>query len=159
VTVDPLAVRYALNLFVASSILWVIIRAFGLDPIWAISSMIVATEPKVDEAVKFFRGRLANALIGAATGLFILWLGGRSGWKVPLALSASALISTQVVRVPVMWRQAPITAAIVVAGGLLDESKVAGLMQGLTRVGDVLLGCVVGLLVTFAMSRLWPIRD
>ena len=74
-----------------------------------------------------------------------------------MALSASVLISTYVVHVPVMWRQAPITATIVVAGGLMDASKMHGLQQGLTRVADVLLGCFVGLLVTFFMSKLWPL--
>jgi len=70
--------------------------------------------------------------------------------------AVSVLISTYVVRVPVMWRQAPITATIVVAGGLAEPSRIYGMRQGVERVGDVLLGCLVGLLVSFAMSRLWP---
>ena len=55
-----------------------------------------------------------------------------------------------------MWRQAPITATIVVAGGLADPSRTHGMRQGVERVGDVLLGCFVGLMVSFLMSRLWP---
>ena len=51
------------------------------------------------------------------------------------------------VRVQVMYRQAPITAAIVVAGGLMHHSKASGVEEGLRRVGGVLLGCVVGLVV------------
>ena len=89
----------------------------------------------------------------------ILFVGGTSEWKIPLALSISVLVSVYVVRVPVMWRQAPITAMLVVAGGLMDSSKIHGLHQGLTRVGDVLLGCVVGLVVTFSMSKLWPLAN
>jgi len=34
-----------------------------------------------------------------------------------------------------------------------------GLHRGLIRVGDVLLGCVVGLLVSLAMSKLWPLAN
>ena len=117
---DLLGVRFAVNIFVATTLLWLIIRSYQVEPIWAISSMIAASEPKVEEALKFFRGRLVNALIGCVTGLFILFVGGTSEWKIPLALSASVLISTYVVHVPVMWRQAPITATIVVAGGLMD---------------------------------------
>jgi uncharacterized membrane protein YccC len=154
---DLLGVRFAVNIFVATTVLWLIIRSYHVEPIWAISSMIAASEPKVEEALKFFRGRLVNASIGGITGLFILFVGGTSEWKIPLALSASVLISTYVVHVPVMWRQAPITATIVVAGGLMDASKMHGLQQGLTRVADVLLGCFVGLLVTFFMSKLWPL--
>ena len=155
--IDLLGVRFAVNLFVATTLLWLMIRTRQVDPIWAISSMVAASEPKVEEALKFFRGRLFNALIGCATGLFILLVGGTSEWKIPLALSASVLVSTYVVRVPVMWRQAPITAAIVVAGGLTDVSRMHGVQQGLIRVGDVLLGCVVGLIVTYVISRLWPL--
>ena len=154
---DLLGVRFAVNIFVATTLLWLIIRSYQVEPIWAISSMIAASEPKVEEALKFFRGRLVNALIGCVTGLFILFVGGTSEWKIPLALSASVLISTYVVHVPVMWRQAPITATIVVAGGLMDTSRMQGLQQGVTRVADVLLGCFVGLLVTFLMSKLWPL--
>lgn len=157
--IDLLGVRFALNIFIATTILWIIIRNYHLEPIWAISSMIAASEPKVGEALKFFRGRLINAVIGCATGLAILFVGGSSEWKIPLALAVSVLISTYVVHVPVMWRQAPITATIVVASGVMDASKTHGLKLGLTRVGDVLLGCVVGLLVTVAMSKVWPQRE
>jgi uncharacterized membrane protein YccC len=156
---DLLGLRFALNIFVGTTVLWLLIRSFELDPIWAISSMIAASEPRVPEALKFFRGRLLNTGVGCATGLIILFVGGTSLWKIPLALSISVLISAYIVRVPVMWRQAPITTTLVVAGGLMDSSKMHGLHQGLSRVGDVLLGCLVGLLVTFLMSKLWPLPN
>ena len=154
---DLLGIRFAINIFIGTTLLWMLIRSFELDPIWAISSMIAASEPKLPEALKFFRGRLLNAVVGCITGLVILFVGGTSLWKIPLALSISVLISAYIVRVPVMWRQAPITATLVVAGGLMDASKMHGVQQGLTRVGDVLLGCLVGLLVTFSMSKVWPL--
>jgi hypothetical protein len=58
-----------------------------------------------------------------------------------------------------MWRQAPITATIVVASGLSEGSKVHGLRLGFERIADVLLGCGVGLLVTFCISRMWPLAE
>jgi len=156
-SLDLTGVRVAVNIFVAGTLLWLILREFQqLNPIWAISSMIAASDPVVETAWKFLRGRLTNALVGCGTGLVILFVGGTSEWKIPIALSVSVLISTYVVRVPVMWRQAPITATIVVAGGLADPSRVYGMRQGAERVGDVLLGCLVGFLVSFVMSRLWP---
>ena len=154
---DLLGLRFAINIFVGATLLWLLIRSFELDPIWAISSMVAASEPRVPEAVKFFRGRLLNTGVGCATGLVVLFVGGTSLWKIPLALSISVLLSSYIVRVPVMWRQAPITATLVVAGGLLDSSKMHGVQQGLSRVRDVLLGCLVGLLVTFFVSKLWPL--
>ena len=156
---DLLGVRFAVNVFIGTTVLWTLIRSLELDPIWAISSMIAASEPKLPEALKFFRGRLLNAIVGCVTGLFILFVGGTSEWKIPIALSSSVLVSAYIVRAPVMWRQAPITATLVVAGGLMDASKMHGLQQGLTRVADVLLGCLVGLIVTFCVSKVWPLPD
>src|SRR5689334_20186818 len=99
-TVDLLGIRFAVNIFVGATLLWLIIRNYHVDSLWAISSMIATSEPYVDEALKFFRGRLVNAAIGCATGLLILIVGGTSEWKLPLALSASVLVSTYVVHVP-----------------------------------------------------------
>jgi uncharacterized membrane protein YccC len=154
--VDLMGVRFATNIFIAATILWVILREYQhLNPIWAISSMIAAADPTVEQAKKFFHGRLVNAFIGCGVGLFVLFVGAASDWKIPIALSASVLISTYVARVPVMWRQAPITATIVVAAGLAEHSKMNGIEEGLKRVGEVLLGCAVGLAVTLLMSRVW----
>ena len=154
---DSLGVHFALNIFIATTFLWLLIRHLaGLNPIWAVSSMVAASDPKPEQAAKFFYGRLVNGVVGCATGLAVLVVGGTSEWKIPLALSLSVLISTYLVRVQVMYRQAPITAAIVVAGGLMGHSKVLGVEEGLRRVGEVMLGCVVGLVVSWLMSKLWP---
>jgi hypothetical protein len=74
--------------------------------------------PVIKQAAKTFRGRIINALLGCAVGLTFLVLGGSREWKLPLALAVTVLLSTYVVRVQVMWRQAPITAAIVMAAGM-----------------------------------------
>jgi hypothetical protein len=46
------------------------------------------------------------SLVGCATGLVILFVGGTSEWKIPIAFSVSVLISANVVRVPEMCRGA-----------------------------------------------------
>lgn len=156
---DTLGVHFAVNIFIGTTILWIILRdREGLNPIWAIASLIAASDPVMKKAVKTFHGRIVNALIGCATGFFVLIVGGTSEWKIPLALSLSALISAYLVRVEVMFRQAPITAAIIVAGGLAQHSKAIGVKLGLLRVGEVFFGCIVGLMVTWLMSTLWPPR-
>jgi hypothetical protein len=55
-----------------------------------------------------------------------------------------------------MWRQTPITAAIVIAAGMTHHSKLKGLEIGVLRVGEVLLGCVVGFSISWLMSDIWP---
>jgi uncharacterized membrane protein YccC len=121
--------------------------------------MIAASDPHVKQAALTFRGRIINAVLGCAVGLAFLLVGPPSEWKLPLALSAAVLLSSYVVRVQVMWRQAPITAALVIAAGLTHHSKLSGVEVGLRRVAEVLLGCVMGLLVTWLMSRIWPVAD
>ena len=58
-----------------------------------------------------------------------------------------------------MWRQAPITAAIVIAAGLTHHSKVSGVEHGLHKVGEVILGCVMGLFVSWIVSEVWPLPE
>ncbi len=160
VAADLRGVHLALNVFVATSLLWVVIERWaGLNPIWAISAMLASSDPHVSEAFKSARCRMINALLGCATGLAFLILGGSRDWKLPLALSATALLSSYIVRVPVMWRQAPITAAIVVASGLEKHSKEASIEIGLRRVAEVLFGCLVGLSVTWLISKIWRLPE
>lgn len=128
----------------------------GLNPIWGIGSMIASVDPDVSLAYQNFRARLTNSLLGCAVGLLVLVVGEPSGWKLPFALAATALLSAYVVRVKTMWRQAPITAALVIASSLEQHSKVSGMEIGLRRVGEVILGCVIGLLVTWFTSKIWP---
>ena len=157
---DWLGVHFAVNVFIATTVLWLLLRrAAGLNPIWAISSMIAASDPVIKQAAKTFRGRIINALLGCAVGLTFLVLGGSREWKLPLALAVTVLLSTYVVRVQVMWRQAPITAAIVIAAGMTHHSELTALEIGARRVGEVLLGCVMGLVVSWLMSAVWPMPE
>ena len=157
---DLLGVHLAVNIFVGTTVLWLLLRlGASTSPIWAISAMIASIDPQVKLAVVNFQGRILNALLGCATGLLFLLVGGSSEWKLPLALSATVLLSSYVIRVKTMWRQAPITAAIVIAAGLTHHSKLSGVEIGLRRVGEVLLGCVMGLLVTWLISKIWPPQE
>lgn len=155
---ESVGIRFAVNVFIAATIVWYTLQKIvDTNPIWAIASMIAASDPEVKEAARMFKCRITNVLVGCAVGLLFLIVGGSSEWKLPLALAATVLLSSYVVRIPSMWRQAPITAAIVIAAGLTHHSKLSGVEHGLHKVAEVLYGCLVGLLVTWLMSKLWPI--
>ena len=157
---DLLGVRFALNVVIASIIVWFVLGLFTrASPIWAIASMIASSEPVVKQGLKMFRSRLINTLVGCVVGLSFLAIGAPEAWKIPLALGLTVLLASYVVRIPVMWRQAPITAAIVIAGSLSEHSKITGAEIGLRRVGEVILGCLVALAVSWLMSRVWPVRS
>jgi len=158
-TDDMRGVHYATSLFIATTILWLLVQAFGdSSPIWAISSMVATSDPQMKEAVSTFRGRIINTLLGCAIGLFFV-VAGRSEWELPIAMAITVLVSSYIVRIPTMWRQAPITAAIVIAGALQAHNEMTGVEIGLRRVGEVLVGCIVGLVVAWVLSMVWPLRE
>lgn len=155
---ELIGVHLAVNVFIGAAALWLLLWLIGgIDPIWAIASMVAASDPHVAVAFAAFRARVINALLGCAVGMLFLIVGGPTAWKLPLAMAATVLLSSYVVRIPTMWRQAPITAALVIASGLAQHSGLTGVEAGALRVGEVLLGCVVGLLVTLLMSRIWHV--
>jgi uncharacterized membrane protein YccC len=155
---DIVGMRFALNVFIATTIVWYVLENIAdTNPIWAIASMIAASDPQVTEAVRMFRSRIINVLVGCAVGLFFVILGGPTEWKLPLALAVTVLISSYVIHIPTMWRQAPITAAIVIAAGLTAHSEMSAVEHGLHKVAEVLFGCFVGVLVSWSMARIWPL--
>jgi uncharacterized membrane protein YccC len=152
-------VHYAVSMFVATTVLWILVKKIGdANPIWAISSMVATSDPQVKQALSTFRGRILNTLLGCAVGLLFVWLG-HTEWQLPFAMAATVILSSYIVRIPAMWRQAPVTAAIVIAGGLQHHVKLTAIEQGLHRVGEVLFGCVVGIAVAWTLSKLWPLPE
>ena len=155
---DLLGVRFALNVSIGTAACWFTLRAFSdANPIWAIASMIASSDPVWSVAKRTFRGRILNACIGAVVGLAFIAIGGPKEWMLPVALGVTVLLSTYVVRIPVMWRQAPITAAIVIASGVTHHSKIIGIQDGLHKVAEVIFGCLTGVAVSWLMSRVWPV--
>ena len=48
---------------------------------------------------------------------------------LPRAMAATVLASSYIVRIPTMWRQAPITAAFVIAARLQHQSRITALWR------------------------------
>jgi len=154
-----LGARFAVNVAIASTIVWLGLGVIaGSNPIWGIASMVAASDPEPEEARRVFKSRTINVVVGCACGLFFILLFGGQEWVLPLALAATVLISSYVVQVKTMWRQAPITAAVVIAAAMVQGSVSAGLGHGLQKVGEVLFGCIVGLTVSVVMSKVWLIK-
>jgi hypothetical protein len=155
-----LGVHLAFNIFVGSTLLWLLLRVVaGLNPIWAIASLVAASDPQVKKAFANFRARLLKSMFGRAVGVAFLVVGGSTECKLPLAMAVSTLLSTYVVRVPTMWRQCPITAALVVASALTQHSSLTGFEIGMRRVGEIILGCMLGAAVSWLMSKIWHVPE
>jgi uncharacterized membrane protein YgaE (UPF0421/DUF939 family) len=98
--------------------------------------LLQARSPQVKEAVRMFRSRIINVLIGCAVGLLFLLVGGPNEWTLPLALAVTVLVSSSLIHIQTFWRQAPITAAIVIATGVTHHSRLVGIEFGLHKVGE-----------------------
>lgn len=156
---DLRGIHYAVSIFIATTVLWILVKEYGdSNPIWAISSMVATSDPQVKQALSTFRGRLLNTLLGCAVGLLFVVVG-QTEWRLPFALAVTVILSSYFVRVPAMWRQAPITAAIVIGGVLQHHPKLTAVEQGLDRVLEVLFGCVIGIVVAWTLSKVWPLPE
>lgn len=157
---DPHGLHYAVSMFLATAVLWMLVMETAhVNPVWAISSMVATSDPAIRQAVVILRSRIANALIGCIVGLAVIAVGGPHMISMPLAMAITVLLSWYVVRFPTMWRQAPIGAAFVVAASLQHHTRRGGLVAGAGRMGEVLLGCVVGIIVAWIVSVFWPLPE
>ena len=130
-----------MNIFVATTVLWLVLRrGANTTPIWAIASMVAVIDPQVNLAYQNFRGRILNTLLGCIVGLIFLLVGGSNEWKLPVAMSATVLLSSYVLRVQQNWRIAPTTAALIIAASLARHSKMSGAEAGVRRMAAVMLG-------------------
>ncbi len=154
-----IGLRFAINVALATTIVWNLLQSIGdRNPIWAIASMVAASDPQPVEARRMFTCRLANVAVGSLAGLVFLVVGGAEDWILPLALGVTVLVSSYVVRIKTMWRQAPITAAVVIASAIDSNSAAIGVRQAVHKVAEVVFGCLVGVIVSLIMSRVWLIQ-
>ena len=157
---DMHGMHYAVSIFFATGLLYILVhRLAKANPVWAISSMVATSDPLMKQAVLFLRSRIINTLMGCAVGLLFIACGGMRLMMLPLAMAVTVLLSSYVVRIQTMWRQAPISAAFVISAGLEYHSRKHGLIAGVGRMNEVLFGCLVGLVVAWLVSRLWPLAD
>jgi uncharacterized membrane protein YccC len=157
---DMHGVHYAVSIFLATVVLYILVhRLAKANPVWAISSMVATSDPLMKQAMLFLRSRVINTLMGCAVGLLFIAIGGTRLIMLPLAMAVTVLLSSYVVRVQTMWRQAPISAAFVISAGLEYHSRKDGLIAGVGRMNEVLFGCFVGLVVAWFVSIIWPLSD
>jgi uncharacterized membrane protein YgaE (UPF0421/DUF939 family) len=147
--------HYAARVVVSSAIVWFLLaRLAHVDPVWGLISAVVVTDLKAQSAWTNFVSRMLNTLIGCLLGLLFLQLFGSSAWVVIAAMAVTVIISTDLVRVPVSWRIAPITAAIVMTPAYYTHSGHAALTIALERTGSVLVGSAVAVGVSHTAALL-----
>jgi uncharacterized membrane protein YccC len=153
---DAMGLHYAVRILVGTTAVWLLLRLVGdANPVWAVITVIVVTEPDLRAAWLVLGSRIANTAIGCTTGVIFLLLAGPESWVLPLALTATVLVCTYVVKVPSGWRLAPSTAALIIASAVAEQSRASGAMIALHRAGEVVLGCAAAFLTTWCLSKIW----
>jgi uncharacterized membrane protein YccC len=58
-------VHYALSIFLATAVLWLLVHnSAKANPVWAISSMSVTSDPLMKQVVLFLHSRIIDTLVG-----------------------------------------------------------------------------------------------
>src|ERR1700761_9491730 len=133
--------QYALRIFLGSVVAWFALHSFGHhDPLWAVISVVMVSEPQLQSALLAFRWRMINTIIGCGVGILFLWGAGPSIWSLLFALVACVLICVWIFDAPTGWRIGPISCLIVMTPGVLQHNRELGLNQALMRTVAVLSG-------------------
>ncbi len=149
--------NHALEIFLGTLLLWVCLRGLGdRNPAWAIISFIVVSDPDVRIAWPSFISRLSNTLIGCVMGILSLLIFGPAEWILPFTLALTALVCTNLIKTPGSWKIGPVTTALVLTTALVEKSSTVGFDRSLQRAVEVLLGSLVALMLSWAISRIQP---
>jgi uncharacterized membrane protein YccC len=153
---DPLAVHYAVRIFLGTAFLWILLQRLGDNhAIWAIITMVFVTEPHIKNAMESFRLRIYNTFVGCGIALVALVIAGPRFWILPVGVTLAVLLSTRAPESPASWRSTPIAAGVVLTAGLTAKSWSVGLHIALIRAGEVLLGGVTAIAIAWIMSLVW----
>jgi hypothetical protein len=100
--------QYAIRILIGSTVAWLVLHSVGHhDPLWAIISVIMVSEPELGSAVVAFRWRVLNTVVGCAVGVLFMWATGPQIWSILVAMVACVLICTWVMDAPTGWRIGP----------------------------------------------------
>lgn len=148
-------IKYALRILVGTSIAWFSLRGFqGVDPLWAVISVVVVSEPRFDGALAAFNNRVLNTVVGCVVALAFLELFGFGIWSILIAMSASVVIGAYLISAHVAWKIAPVTVAIVTIPGLAERSHNLALHAALWRTGETLYGSGISVGVAWLITEI-----
>jgi uncharacterized membrane protein YccC len=149
------ALLYVAKLITGSIIVWYGLRAFGVaEPIWAMLSLIVVTEPDVTIAKNNFRARVINTINGTVVACLALLVFGASFLAMLVAMTVSVLIAMSLQHYPPNWRLAPNTTVVLMSAALSGAVLSEEMRLAMVRVLEVMTGSTVALLQTLAYGYL-----
>jgi uncharacterized membrane protein YgaE (UPF0421/DUF939 family) len=139
----PVGVSFAVRTTCSALVALLLCRRLHLvEPIWAVVSAVVVILPEVRGSVSSALLRVIANLVGAGIGLLVSLLGLPSLPSLALGLPATAL-ACRVLGIDAAARTASVALVIVLLKDPLDVR-----LSSEARVGLVIVGCAVALVVT-----------
>jgi uncharacterized membrane protein YccC len=150
--------QYAIRIAIGSMIAWFALHSIGHhDPLWAMISVVMVSEPALQSAVSAFRWRVTNTLVGCGMGVLFLWAAGPSIWSILAAMVACVLICVWIIDAPTGWRLGPISTAIVMTPVVLQQHiPRIGMEEALLRTSAVLAGSAIAVIVSWVLDVALP---
>jgi Fusaric acid resistance protein-like len=100
--------RYAFDVLLGTAFLWFLLRYLGdRNPVWAIISFIVVSDPSIEVTRPAFLTRITHTLMGCIVGIVSILIFGATDWMLPIALTATALVCTLPAKRPSSRKLAP----------------------------------------------------
>jgi uncharacterized membrane protein YccC len=157
---EPIGVRYALRILVSVLATWEVFRALGDHyPIWATVAAVMVSEVELKATWDATKSRVAHTSVGCAVGLIFLAVFGTGLWQMSVAAAVASLLSFYFVHAGSNWRTGPVASVIVMATGVEQMEKLAGMHAALMRTSEVLGGGLVALGVSWIVHWLWVMRE
>jgi len=149
------AVHYAVRIFIGCLIVEFITRYIGINPLWAVVSLIVVSEPQIKTAWTSFVARFLNTILGCAIGITLLLAFGLNSGLLAVGVLIATLASIGLTKMQQGWRIGPVTVVLIMSAGVTEKSTYGALQLALERTGAVIGGSIIALLVTWCISLIW----
>jgi uncharacterized membrane protein YgaE (UPF0421/DUF939 family) len=160
---QPMNLRYkTLTVYIAKCVAGILVCFFvtrllteWVDYTWCLISVVLVLSPEGKDALDLALTRIKANLVGAATGVLILL----SSIPSPYNIAVGAIVSLFVCDQLKLNSGARSTLAAVIIILLFEEGRTHVWDSALSRVIAVVLGCLLGLIITYVFRSLIKINE
>jgi len=150
------SVLYASKTFVGAFLCWYGLTALGLkDPIWAVITVIIVTDPDLKTTKMLAKTRAINTAVGCVFGLMSLLIFGYVPWICLTTAALTVFVITLIEHYPSNWRLAPVTVVILMDAGRTAANRQDVMIYAMTRMLEIGAGCIVALSLAGAYTYLF----
>ncbi len=152
--------KLALRATIAGIVTYLLAEQFALpNGYWAVLTAVLVVQATLGASLSVAVDRALGTLAGGVVGVAGAMLAGKSPLETLLVLSVALFIAAALAARSTSFKLAPVTVVIVM---LAHPADVAPWLSGLTRVAEIALGGVVGLLCAIlilperALGKMFP---